>query len=224
MVNTLPPHRVAEVFLIVEGEGSPRGSFPQATTLSSQAKGDEVVGDRDSNVMIIQESGNGGEVEQDRRENVDIQPANLHSSKGCSSKGPKVAPKTTNKQGKPREVEPESENFYSKAAKDEPENEDMNSKTPEAEFVVEEKAYSRGVGSKELEGVEGYDEASNPQVRQKDECKNSNEDAKKAANNEGAKGEASRDNARPEEDENRVNVDEKLADSDYEDEGETMTY
>ena len=70
MVNTLPPHRVAEVFLIVEGEGSPQTAIPL-----SQAKADEAESDKDGDVMNIVESVNTDAVEQDRGENVDMHPS-----------------------------------------------------------------------------------------------------------------------------------------------------
>ena len=83
----------------------------------------------------------------------------------------------TDKQGIGAEVEPECEDFHCVVAEDEPENEDMNSKATKAEIVVEEKADSRSDTAKEPEDVEGYDEASNAQVREEDECKNCNENA-----------------------------------------------
>ena len=96
----------------------------------------------------------------------------------------------------------------------------MNSKATETENLVEKKADNRSDDAKEQKDVEGCDEASNAQVREEnDQSKNCNKNAQNTASNEGGVGETECDAARQEEEENGVNVDEKMADSDYEDQG-----
>ncbi|XP_071932300.1 uncharacterized protein [Coffea arabica] len=186
IVNTLPPHRVAEVFLGVLSQGCPQVAAPCSTgpkiepeTADKQAKG------------------------------LDVEPESIE-----------VAPKTADKHAKGADVEPKSEEFYSVAAEDETEYEDVNSKATETENLVEKKADNRSDAAKEQKDVEGCDEASNAQVREEDDqSKHCNKNTQNTASNEGGVGKIECDAARQEEEENGVNVDEKMADSDYEDQG-----